>query len=99
MAWRTIRGRRVKVRSGRAHRSRHSAASRSRPRFIFGSSLTPSERLAVEREKAKRREEKAQVKAIRRESKARAKAYKRIGKERAKAERLRVLREEYQQED
>jgi hypothetical protein len=82
MAWRTIRGRKVNVKNGARHKVRVGFRSRE-----F------NEHIRLEREKAERRELRAQLKAIRAESKARAKATKLVGKERAKEERIRILRE------
>jgi len=94
MSWRTIRGRRVNVSSSRNRRKRGHQAQRERDdrRWLFGTSKSHAEQLREEREKARKREEKAELKAIRRESKARAKAIREVGKERAKDERIRILR-------
>jgi hypothetical protein len=93
VSWRTIRGRKVKIRGRRRSRLSRTSNGGCGRRYIFGSTRTREECLERERARAEKRESKAQLNAIRAESKARAKAYRSIGKERAKAEHIRILRE------
>jgi hypothetical protein len=99
MPWRTIRGKKVRVKSRRrdqSGRDRDASGRTAKVRFVFGFSRTPEEHLKRAQERARKKELKARLKAIRRESAARQRAYAKIGRDRAEAERLRVLGTEYE---